>query len=493
MKMIKTILKILVLMTSCLITNNSYVAAQNSGNNCFDQLGKTYESTVILNKGEYDIYVKSDKDVQQSASKVFIRDFEGNICDDLGPTETGNKTWSKVGNIVIDGDKTIRSFALQVSKNKSGNDGHSPTILLNPLVGSICPNPNNCTINFDKKSFQPQPQKISLNSDNLKVGLYAGFDLSNEIKEVVYSMDGKPEYIKKEILDFDTRYITPGNHVLGTTVVFKDLQVLSRLENFEQGVSAKSYLYPIIYGHKNVLNLLCLIFLIITLALGLFFIFRKKDKKIVWRESHIMTRFRQKIETEEQKDKRMRAAKTEQGTTKNKKIAAVIATSFVLLFLAIGYIVGVIFVKGVGMQPSIKESAIRGLFKFPVLLSKITGDIYVPSRGQMIVLKIDENNLFDETFATQENYFVKRVIGLPGDRVMIKDGQVKIINHDFPKGFNPDENVSWGGAIKPTDSRYIDITLKDDEIFIAGDNREQSVDSRLYGPIKVNTVAGRVF
>ena len=95
-------------------------------------------------------------------------------------------------------------------------------------------------------------------------------------------------------------------------------------------------------------------------------------------------------------------------------------------------------------------------------------------RDDVVVYK-SEANVIGST------YYIKRIIGLPGDHVVLKDG-VLMIN-----------------GIKLNDSRLVgpingsnDLTLGADEYFVLGDNLSQSSDSRIVGPIKKVNIAGKV-
>jgi len=88
-----------------------------------------------------------------------------------------------------------------------------------------------------------------------------------------------------------------------------------------------------------------------------------------------------------------------------------------------------------------------------------------------------------------DQFFIKRVIGLPGEKVWISDGKVTIYSKEHPAGFVLDEH-----AYLPSDVRTmgeISITLKDDEYFMLGDNRMFSSDSRSWGPVNKNLIVGK--
>lgn len=86
-------------------------------------------------------------------------------------------------------------------------------------------------------------------------------------------------------------------------------------------------------------------------------------------------------------------------------------------------------------------------------------------------------------------YFIKRVIGLPGETVIIENGHVKIINAEYPEGFILDEHAYLSSVVKTMGSG---MTLKEDEYFVMGDNRGNSSDSRSWGALKKDDVIGEV-
>jgi signal peptidase I len=89
-----------------------------------------------------------------------------------------------------------------------------------------------------------------------------------------------------------------------------------------------------------------------------------------------------------------------------------------------------------------------------------------------------------------EQFFIKRVIGLPGEAVEIRRGKVIIYNAVHPDGYVLDESAYIGGGILTQDMAR--VTLGDDEYFVMGDNRMASYDSRSFGPLKKDKIIGRV-
>ena len=130
-------------------------------------------------------------------------------------------------------------------------------------------------------------------------------------------------------------------------------------------------------------------------------------------------------------------------------------------------------VVGPSMEPTLYTGDRLIVNRLPVTWSSIQGETYVPERGQVIVFKNPRFNLGNE-----DEYIVKRVIGLPGERVTIQDGHYIVYNDANPQGFDPDK-MNNGEPGSPT-SGEADEIVPDGEIFVSGDHRQGnfSFDSR---------------
>lgn len=103
-----------------------------------------------------------------------------------------------------------------------------------------------------------------------------------------------------------------------------------------------------------------------------------------------------------------------------------------------------------------------------------------PARGEVIIFRYPRD---------PSKFFIKRIIGLPGDTVKINDSVVTIINDQNPDGFVLSEPY----IAEMTPAEPFEETLGDREYFVMGDNRDQSSDSRSWGVLQEERIVGRAF
>ncbi len=148
-------------------------------------------------------------------------------------------------------------------------------------------------------------------------------------------------------------------------------------------------------------------------------------------------------------------------------------------------------VDGQSMETTLQNNDRLIVNKFPRTWAKITKREYIPHRGDIIIF--DKQGLFDAN-GNQEKQLIKRVIGLPGDRVVIKDSTVFVYNKDHPNGFDPDKQGSYtiSQPTTPGESSSNGVTVAPGQVFVMGDNRTNSADSRFFGPIDANAIVGKL-
>lgn len=148
-------------------------------------------------------------------------------------------------------------------------------------------------------------------------------------------------------------------------------------------------------------------------------------------------------------------------------------------------------VDGPSMQNTLQHNDRLIVWKMQRTWSRLTHNQYVPNRGDVIIFTQSGLSAYGDSVNSKQ--LVKRVIGLPGDHVVVKNGKITVYNAEHPNGFQPDATLPYGedGAI-PETADNVDVTLAENELFVCGDNRSNSLDSRIFGPIKTDQVIGKL-
>lgn len=144
-------------------------------------------------------------------------------------------------------------------------------------------------------------------------------------------------------------------------------------------------------------------------------------------------------------------------------------------------------VDGPSMQTTLQNKDRLIVLKVPRTWARITHHNYVPHRADIIIF----NHPDVAGLGLGDKQLIKRVIGLPGDRVVVKDGKLTIYNKEHPNGFSPDATLPYGKVIKET-SGEVDLVVPPGEVFVCGDNRANSLDSRYFGTVPVEDIVGKL-
>ena len=115
-----------------------------------------------------------------------------------------------------------------------------------------------------------------------------------------------------------------------------------------------------------------------------------------------------------------------------------------------------------------------------LIVDQLSYELHPPKRGEVIVFRYPKD---------PSKFFIKRVIGLPGETLSIEGSTVRISNPQYPNGFILDEPY-----IKSMENgTELTEVLGDREYFVMGDNRDQSSDSRYWGVLQEERIVGRAF
>jgi signal peptidase I len=170
-------------------------------------------------------------------------------------------------------------------------------------------------------------------------------------------------------------------------------------------------------------------------------------------------------------------------------IAILLASLAVALFIIV-FVFRSYQVDGPSMENTLQNADKLIIWKVPRTWSRVTGHDYIPKRGDIIVFTESGLSAFGQQDTKQ---LIKRVIGLPGDHLVIKNGINMIYNKAHPQGFDPDKVLPYfKNENIPTTIGNLNLTLGKDQLFVEGDNRPDSLDSRSFGPINAKQIIGQL-
>ncbi|MBT4209837.1 MAG: signal peptidase I [Candidatus Komeilibacteria bacterium] len=149
------------------------------------------------------------------------------------------------------------------------------------------------------------------------------------------------------------------------------------------------------------------------------------------------------------------------------EIVKVVLISLAIILPIRLFLVQPFYVEGASMEPNFYQNEY-------LIIDEISYRFNEKQRGEVIIFKNPKDT---------RSYFIKRIIGLPGEEVSVDDGRVyingEILEESYVENFSSDKHEA--------------IILNENEYFMMGDNRSNSLDSRQIGPVHQEYVIGRVW
>jgi len=147
----------------------------------------------------------------------------------------------------------------------------------------------------------------------------------------------------------------------------------------------------------------------------------------------------------------------------------------VILYFGISFAVQTVHVEGLSMFSTLNDNDY-------LIADKIDYRLHSPQRGDIIILRPPTDNSKD---------FIKRVIALPGERLLIRDGIIYINGHRLDEPYLPEAWTLFNNW--PVNGSPDGEVIPPNQYFVMGDNRNRSQDSRVFGPIGRDRIDGRAW
>jgi signal peptidase I len=153
----------------------------------------------------------------------------------------------------------------------------------------------------------------------------------------------------------------------------------------------------------------------------------------------------------------------------------IVVISLIIIVTIRTYVMQPFFVSGKSMEPNFHDGDY-------LIVDEVSYRLDEPKRGDVIIFRYPRN---------PKEFFIKRIIGLPGERVEIKDSKIIIYSSENQDGLTLDEDIYI--PLSTTTSGDYNVILKNDEYYVLGDNRNASADSRIWGVLEEHFIIGKAW
>ncbi len=157
------------------------------------------------------------------------------------------------------------------------------------------------------------------------------------------------------------------------------------------------------------------------------------------------------------------------------EITKVVVISLAIIIPIRYFLIQPFYVKGASMEPTFEDHQY-------LIINEISYRFEQPKRGDVVVFRYPKD---------PRQFFIKRIIGLPGETVEVREGKVYIYNDEYKNGVAINESMYLPNAV--TAGGRQETVLAEGEFYVLGDNRSASLDSRSFGPVPQRLIVGKVW
>ncbi|HEY1650785.1 MAG TPA: signal peptidase I [Acidimicrobiales bacterium] len=166
------------------------------------------------------------------------------------------------------------------------------------------------------------------------------------------------------------------------------------------------------------------------------------------------------------------------------ELAGVVVVALVVAFLLRTFVIATYSIPSGSMEPTLQIGD-------RIVVDKLAYDLHGVDRGNIVVFSTPPN---EDCAGPPVANLVKRVIGLPGETISVSGGNVFINGHLIPEPFLPssEQDKTYPGPSPAPYALHHSYKVPKGDVFVMGDNRMLSCDSRYWGPIPESTIVGKV-
>jgi len=467
----------------------------DTGGSCGPQELPYYSGKLVLPLDTYNVYVKLGALGQSAAVSAFAQVADDAACTSIGSNNASGNEWHQVGTYHQSVDGSEATFQLSSDALTNSPNANRPSVMLVSQTNPVCIPSIECVASIAGHNAYIRPAGTNLDSAALHIVRVSSVDLTHAIK-VQYYADNEMLYETKTLQEFKNEAIPYYASKLIRVVYYDSGQTAVIETSPPENITFSPWAVLQIFAGKYRNTLIVIgAFLSLVIVIRLVTLLRGYiERRRRWDVAHGFKKDEVDLAITNEQRHRLRIKNTIRTVWGYlERIIVTVGIVAGIVFVLNAFLIQIGTVSGSSMWSTLEDGQKIVINKAPVTFAQMNKSQYVPERGAIVVVSPNFGTVDSSAQEDADSLIIKRVVGLPGERIVADGGSLTVYNKAHPEGFNPDAASRWLTHVQADESTdHIDVTLGENEIFICGDNRPISIDSRFNGPISTNQILGVV-